>query len=234
MRASEFTPTNQLVIFDIDDTLFHTTAKILVRDKETGETIRSLTNQEFNDYKLKPNEVYDFGEFRNAEKFEEESIPIGPMLDQLRQDLRAGHRVVMLTAREDFDNQKTIWRTFKRHGIDINRDVHLYRAGNLPGSESPAEKKAKFVRLWLNKHLYDSVTLYDDSTTNLRVFKALQKEYPTVKFVAHHVTQGGKTKKIEGVDFTAPRGVANPIGSDNVISPVGSVPTNQRINKKKA
>ena len=36
-----------LVIFDIDDTLMHTTAQIKVVDK-TGKVLRSLTNQEFN------------------------------------------------------------------------------------------------------------------------------------------------------------------------------------------
>jgi len=231
MRASEFTPTRELVIFDIDDTLFHTTAQIKVVDTETGKPIRSLTNQQFNDYKLKPGEAFDFGEFRNAEKFEEESIPIGPMLDQLRKDLSAGHRVVMLTAREDFDDQPAIWRTFKRHGIDINRDVHLYRAGNLPDDEHPAEKKAKFVRLWLSRTPYKKITLYDDSERNLRVFKNLKKEYPNVEFVAHHVShsaRGTDVRKIEGIDFTATRGVANPIGSDSPVSPVGTVPRSQR------
>ena len=97
MRAFELkAPKNQLVIFDIDDTLLHTTAKInVVKD---GRVVRSLTNQEFNNYKLQPGEEFDFGEFRNARKFEEESIPIGPMLDKLRSDLAAGHDVVMLTA----------------------------------------------------------------------------------------------------------------------------------------
>lgn len=231
MRASEFTNTKELVIFDIDDTLFHTTAQIRVIDAKTGKPLRSLTNQQFNDYKLQPGEEFDFGEFSSAEKFEEESVPIGPMLDQLRKDLSAGHRVVMLTAREDFDNQPAIWRTFKRHGIDINKDVHLYRAGNLPGNEHPAEKKAKFVRLWLGRSPYQRITLYDDSERNLRVFKDLKKEYPNVDFVAHHVThsdRGIELRKIEGIDFTATRGVANPIGSDSPVSPVGTIPKSQR------
>jgi FMN phosphatase YigB (HAD superfamily) len=69
MRAKEFIkakPSRILTIFDIDDTLFHTTAKIkVVKD---GEVVRTLTNQEFNNYELQDGEDYDFGEFRNAEK----------------------------------------------------------------------------------------------------------------------------------------------------------------------
>lgn len=196
MRAREFKPKqNQLVIFDIDDTLLHTTAKInVVKD---GRVVRSLSNQEFNNYKLGPGEEFDFGEFRDAAKFEEESVPIGPMLDKLHSDLAAGHDVVMLTARSDFDNQKAVWRTFKRHGIDINRDVHLYRAGNLPGDEPPAYKKAVHVVKWLKTGRYNHVTMYDDSEKNLTVFKGLEEKFPNVKFEAHHVSPEGTTRQID-------------------------------------
>jgi hypothetical protein len=39
--------TGGLTIFDIDDTLFHTTAKVLV--KKDNKVIHALNNQEFND-----------------------------------------------------------------------------------------------------------------------------------------------------------------------------------------
>lgn len=189
------TGSNELVIFDIDDTLLHTTAQIkVIKD---GKPVRSLTNQEFNNYKLGPGEEFDFGEFRNAQKFEEESVPIGPMLDKLKQDLASGKNVVMLTARADFDDQKAVWRTFKRHGIDINKDVHLFRAGNLPGSESPAVKKAIHVSKWLGTGNYSKIVMYDDSEKNLTVFKSLQKRFPNVEFEAHHVSEEGKTKQVE-------------------------------------
>ncbi len=189
------TSSNELVIFDIDDTLLHTTAKIIV--VKDGQVIKSLTNQQFNNYKLGPGEEFDFGEFKDAAKFEEESIPIGPMLDQLRQDLSSGKNVVMLTARSDFDNQKAVWRTFKKHGIDINKDVHLYRAGNQPGNSSPAVKKAIHVIEWLKTGKYNRVTMYDDSEKNLTVFKSLQDKFPNVDFEAHHVNDEGGTKQVE-------------------------------------
>jgi hypothetical protein len=40
-----------LTVFDIDDTLFHTFVKIKVM--KDGKEVESLTNQEFNVYKLK-------------------------------------------------------------------------------------------------------------------------------------------------------------------------------------
>lgn len=191
------TGSNELVIFDIDDTLLHTTAKINVVDTETGKVKRSLTNQEFNNYKLAPGEDYDFGEFRDAKKFEEESVPIGPMLEKLRSDLASGKNVVMLTARSDFNDQPAVWRTFKKHGIDINKDVHLFRAGNLPGNGSPAVKKAIHVSEWLKGGQYRKVVMYDDSEKNLAVFKSLEDRFPSVDFEAHHVSEEGDTRQVE-------------------------------------
>jgi FMN phosphatase YigB (HAD superfamily) len=197
MRAKEFSPGSQdLVIFDIDDTLLHTTAKIkVVKD---GQIIRDLTNQEFNNYQLQPGEEFDFGEFRSAEKFRQESKPIEPMLRKLKTILaHAGNaKVIMLTARADFDDKDTFLQTFRDLGIDMSR-VHVHRAGNIPGNEAPAYKKAVWVRKYLDTKQYGHVRLYDDSMSNLRVFKELQQEYPTVDFRAVYVGPGGTTQTVE-------------------------------------
>jgi GNAT superfamily N-acetyltransferase len=180
-----------LTIFDIDDTLFHTTAQIKVI--KHGQVIRSLTNQEFNHYELGPGEQFDFGEFRDAEKFNRESKPIRSMIAKLKAILnRAGNsRVIMLTARADFDDKHKFLDTFKRYGIDMSR-IHVHRAGNLPGDELPAEKKAIWVRRYLDTGKYGRVRLYDDSKTNLRVFKELKQEYPHVDFQAFYVGPEGQ------------------------------------------
>lgn len=198
MRASDFVkekPKSILTIFDIDDTLFHTTAKInVVKD---GKVVRSLTNQEFNNYELQDGEEYDFGEFRNAEKFRQESEPIEPMLDELKTILdHTRGKVIMLTARSDFDDKETFLKTFADHGIDMSR-IHVHRAGNLPGKEGPAEKKAVWVRRYLDTGKFNQVSLYDDSMSNLKVFKSLEQEYPDVKFYAHHITGHGDVNTLE-------------------------------------
>jgi hypothetical protein len=122
-------PANRgLTIFDIDDTLMHTTAKIrVVKD---GKTVRELTNQEFNNYKLAPGEQFDFGEFRSAEKFAKESEPIRPMIAKLKAIMKnAGNsKVIMLTARADFDDRDTFLDTFRKYGIDIDNIMCTVRA----------------------------------------------------------------------------------------------------------
>lgn len=198
MRAKEFTPGNSdLVIFDIDDTLLHTTAKIKVIDAN-GNVVRELTNQEFNNYQLQPGEQFNFGEFRSAEKFRQESKPIVPMIRKLKTILaHAGNaKVIMLTARSDFDDKNTFLQTFQDLGIDMSR-VHVHRAGNLPGDEPPAYKKAVWVRRYLDTQQYGHVRLYDDSMSNLRVFKELKNEYPQVDFRAIYVGPGGTTHTVE-------------------------------------
>jgi FMN phosphatase YigB (HAD superfamily) len=200
MRAKEFNqPKKSLVIFDIDDTLLHTTAKIkVVKD---GQVTRELTNQEFNSYELEPGEQFDFGEFRSAEKFNQESRPIQPMINKLNTIMAhaADAEIIMLTARADFDDKHLFLKTFSDLGIDMSQ-VHVHRAGNLPGDDIPAEKKAIWVRRYLDTGKYDHVRLYDDSMSNLRVFKSLKVEYPDVDFRAYYVGPSGATQAIrEGV-----------------------------------
>jgi len=198
MRASEFVrvqPQGTLTIFDIDDTLLHTTAKIrVVKD---GETVRELTNQQFNNYKLQPGEEFDFGEFRDAEKFARESTPIRPMIRELKAILAYTRgRVIMLTARADFDDRDTFLDTFNKLGIDMSK-VHVHRAGNLPGNDNPAYKKAVWVRRYLDTGKYRQVSLYDDSMTNLRVFKELAADYPAVTFNAYYIGPKGAATEVE-------------------------------------
>jgi FMN phosphatase YigB (HAD superfamily) len=197
MRAREFTPAkSSLVIFDIDDTLLHTTAQIAV--VKNGQVVRKLSNQEFNNYTLQPGESFDFGEFKDAEKFNRESKPIPSMINKLKAIMNhAGNaEVIMLTARSDFDNRDLFLKTFTDLGIDMSR-VHVHRAGNLPGDDIPAEKKAVYVRKYLETGKYDHVRLYDDSMSNLRVFKSLKTEYPDVDFRAYYVGPQGTTSTVE-------------------------------------
>lgn len=200
MRSKEFTnPLKSLVIFDIDDTLLHTTAKIKV--VKNGQTVHELTNQQFNNYELQPGEEFDFGEFRSAEKFNRESEPIEPMIRKLKTILNHSTNadVIMLTARADFDNKNLFLKTFSDLGIDMSQ-VHVHRAGNLPGDAIPAEKKAVYVRRYADTGRYDHIRLYDDSKSNLSVFKKLKNEYPNIDFRAYYVGASGNTNVFEDIE----------------------------------
>lgn len=185
-----------LHVFDIDDTLMHTNALIHVKDHQ-GKTVETLNNQQFNDHKLKPGHSYDFHEFRDAEKFNKESKPMNKTLQQLNRihqkiklKLSPSSKIVMNTARADFDDKDKFLDTFKKNKVDID-DIHVHRAGNVEGDDLPAKKKLVYIRKHLDSGKYKEVHMYDDSKTNLNHFKSLRTEYPNVKFHAWHVDKKG-------------------------------------------
>lgn len=189
-----------LHVFDIDETLFKTTAKIHVKDSQ-GKKVKELSNAEFNDHKLAPGHQYGFDEFRQAKKFHDESEPIHPMIAKLRKIhanvMRTpGSRVIMNTARADFDDRDTFLSKFKKHGIDID-NIHVHRAGNIEGDHPPAEKKNVILRKHLDSGQYRHATMYDDSTKNLHHFLQLKHEYPDMEFHAYHVKHDGSIKKFK-------------------------------------
>jgi hypothetical protein len=197
--SEEKEQTGGLTIFDIDDTLFHTTAKVLV--KKDGKTIHSLNNQEFNDYKLKSGESFDFGEFRSAEKFKEESKPIGRMLAKAKVILRNSlsnpkSKVIIVTARGDFDDKETFLDTFRKYGFDIDR-VRVERAGKIKDDILPAFKKVIIIRNYLRTGQFGRVRLFDDSMTNLKEFLKLNKEFPSIKFEAFFAKPDGSVRVIK-------------------------------------
>jgi hypothetical protein len=190
-----------LYVFDIDDTMFHTTAKIGVMDK-SGKIIKRLSSADFTDYKLKPDEKYDYSEFRNADKFHRESKPINKMLSKVRRihagvKRTANSRVIINTARTDLDDKEKFLSTFRKNDIDID-DIHVHRAGNLPGEGSTAEKKVKIIKDYIMKHGYKKVVMYDDSTSNLTALLKMNREYPNIKFIAYHAQPDGSIKQYNG------------------------------------
>lgn len=192
-----------LHVFDIDDTLFHTTAEVKVKNAK-GRTIRRLSNAEFNTYKLKPGQKFDFSEFRNAQKFKHESKPIHPMINTMNKVQKnigkhPNSKVIINTARADFDDKHKFLSKFKDHGVDIDK-IHVHRVGNMPGNELPADKKVKVVKQYIDKHSHKKVIMYDDSKTNLRALLNMKKEYPDVNFIAFHVKPDGTMTKFKHGD----------------------------------
>ena len=186
-----------LTIFDIDETMFITKAKVHV--VKNGKVIKKLDNQEFNTYKKKAGEEYDFGEFKNAEIFNRTSTPIAKMINKVKAILKnatkSGSKVIIVTARPDFDNKKVFLDTFKKQGIDIDK-IYVERAGNLGGGPAADNKKVIFKK-YLDQKIYKRIRLFDDAMSNLKMFINLQKEYPNVSFEAFLAKHDGSVKKIK-------------------------------------
>ena len=176
--------------------MFKTKARVhLVKN---GKVIKKLDNQEFNDYKLKKGEDFDFGEFTNAKIFNQTSTPIARMINKvkviLRNAVRKGSRVIIVTARPNFDNKKLFLDTFRKQGIDIDK-IYVERAGNLGGGPAAENKKVIF-RKYLDQKIYKRIRLFDDARSNLKAFLSLQKDYPDVSFEAFLAKPNGSVSRI--------------------------------------
>ena len=190
--------TSTLHVFDVDDTLVHSNAKVHVKNAQ-GKTVGKLTTSEYNNHKLPPDHHYDYSEFKSSEVFKH-SRPIKKMIHtinatQSTTNKNPNNKVVINTARADFDNKDKFLNTLTHHGIKNIDKIHVHRAGNLPGKDKPAQKKLVFIRQHLAKHPYSHVRMYDDSHENLKAFLGLKSEYPKTKFHAYHVDSDGKMTK---------------------------------------
>lgn len=192
MRLGEIQP-KKLVIFDIDDTLVKTDTKVnVIKD---GRVIKRLNSHDFTHYKLQPGEEFDFGAFRDAKEFFEKAKPILPMIGQLKHDIATGNKVIMVTAREDFNDREIFLDTFRRFGIDMSK-VHVYRAGNIKDKLPTEVKKKVIINKVLDDDSYTKAIMYDDAIPNLKEFLSLKDNHPTVKFYAWYVNPKG-----EAVEF---------------------------------
>ena len=163
----------------------------MIKDQQV---VKALNSHEFTHYKLQPGEHFDFENFRNAHDFFHNSKPIIPMLNQLKRDIATGNKVVMVTARADFDDRELFLDTFRKYGIDMSK-VHVYRAGNNTAKIQTEEKKKIIIRNLLNQHHYTKAIMYDDAIPNLESFVELKQEYPDTKFYAWHVSLEGEASE---------------------------------------
>lgn len=200
-----------ITFIDIDETIFKTFAMIYVLDKETKEVKKKLTNQEFNTYKLQPDEEFEFNEFRDAKKFSETSIPIPQTIKRIKRMFqnidRRGSKVVLLTARADFDDKSTFLDKFREVGLPIDQ-MYVERVGNFQSRpeiynriiknqgqpKSTADAKAKVITNYLSTGEYRRVRLIDDDAKNIKDFVALEKKIEKNKAIMD------KVKQIHGID----------------------------------
>lgn len=182
--------------FDMDETLLahdKRHLKIHVRDGQ-GNLIRSLTNQEFNKYKLKPGEKFDFKDFRSSRVLGRSAHPIRKMIDKLNGLKRRGFRTEIVTARSDLDDKHAVRKHLMKHGINIDT-THLRRAGNVEGT-STGDRKRRVISDLIKKHKLKEVHLYDDDVGNHAHFAKLKQDHPGVALYSHivkHDDRNGKT-----------------------------------------
>lgn len=210
---------NAISFIDIDETTFHTFAKVGVM--KDGKKIGELDNQQFNTYTLKPGESFNFDEFKRSDVFNSTSKPIEQMIKKIIKLIDCiklhskNEKVIFLTARSDFDDKELFLKTFRDNGIDVDdASVYVERTGNLRDIKTVADRKKFVILKYLKSGDYTAVRMYDDDDKNLEIFKqlgdeinqgkygilkAIREKFPRAKkclFFPLKVLQSGSVKRI--------------------------------------
>jgi hypothetical protein len=174
--------------FDLDDTLFETTAKVSILKNK--KFYRYLRPSEYTNYVLDEDEEYCYKEFECSNKFFMESRPIIPIVNIMNKlSKRKDCDVIINTARSDLDNKELFLKKFRIHDIDID-NIHVERAGNIENCESVSIRKTMVIAKYLKLKSYKKVFMYDDSTKNLQSILDMNKYYNSTKFIGYHVQNG--------------------------------------------
>lgn len=164
------TRSHRIILFDVDDTLIHTTAQIIVR--KNGKFVRKISNSEYNEYVLKPGEYFDYEEFDDPKILNNEEFT--PYWNTLKREYRKGTHIGILTARGDVE---MIDQFFKRKGIDIKSEL-IFAVGDkrlgLAGSIS--ERKSAIISKLVSLG-YKTFVFFDDNETNLSSAKQLERRF---------------------------------------------------------
>ena len=167
---------SKILVFDLDDTLVISSAKIKVCNKKTGECF-SLTPEEFNSYEKHADHELDFDEFKSLE-----IMKAGELIDYYLKIFKKAYKmklaVGIVTARDD---QDMIYKWLKEHlGYHIDKDlifavndpVHKFK-GNISDRKKAAFKD--YIEMG-----YKDFQFYDDDVANLKLVKSLEKEYEDI------------------------------------------------------
>lgn len=170
----------KVLIFDLDDTLVITAAKIKVCDPKHN-TCFELTPEEFNTYEKHPRHVLNFDDFKSLEVMKAGRL-IEKYLNILAKNYRAGNAIGVISARDD---ENMIYDWLKHHvGFHISREliwcVNDPRRGM---SGNIAEKKKEAMR-WFIEQGFTDISFFDDDKNNIGLVNQLGKEL-NIKIKTH-------------------------------------------------
>ena len=143
-------------VFDLDNTLIDTQAKVKILDKE-GNIFDSLDSQQYNkfghEFTVKENYTLNFTEFESFEQLMRE--PLLPLFKKLKNihDKEGEKNIFICTAR---NKPWMIWNWLTEHGIFIPKQNVLCKFPE----EKTEEHKARSVRNL--SRIFDFITIYED------------------------------------------------------------------------
>lgn len=160
---------NKIVLFDIDDTLIKSKAKIYVLD-ENNRVVKKLTPAQYNTYNKKDGEHFSYIDFNNEEILN--SAKHTKLWDTLLKEYRNGTNIGIVTARED---KEMLLRYFIKNGLDINRYLMFPVGGKSEKYKGSIKNRKRQVIEHLSARGYKKFVLYDDDEENLKEVSKMEK-----------------------------------------------------------
>jgi hypothetical protein len=198
-------------LFDLDDTLIRTEARVLVRDAQ-GALLRALAPAEFTVYQAAEGEVFDFREFSDLGVLSRGIIVkyTKTIIDTI---LKYGthSEFGILTARADKKlHAPFLIRLFRSiFGVRLSNELIFavsdrrfsgYKdrggmAGSAPFSTlSVSQRKAMVIAQDLVGRGFNDISFYDDSRENLDSFKVMREAFPHVTYKPHFIDPTWKAR----------------------------------------
>ncbi len=195
-------------LFDLDDTLIRTEARVLVRDAGGG-LVRVLTPSEFTVYQPAPGEAFDFREFSDLGILSR-GIVVKYTKTIIDTILKYGTRSEfgILTARSDKKlHAPFLIRLFRSlFGVRLSNELifavsdqrftgYKDRGAVARGLEpavpfaklSVSQRKALVIAEDLVGRGFNDISFYDDSRENLESFKVMRQAFPHVTYKPHFI-----------------------------------------------
>jgi hypothetical protein len=147
-------------VFDFDDTLAFTDARVHVLSPCKSQVMASLTPQEFNSAKLRKGEHFDFSDFDKS-SFILNGKPT-KLIDLARDVFSEGHSVFILTARNDCV-ASPIAEFLDGFGV-VAKQVHCVGSDN--GGDIAKAKRKVLLAIIEN---FDKVWFFDDDARNIQL-----------------------------------------------------------------
>lgn len=211
-------PRKSIHLFDLDDTLIQTRARVLVLD-EAGRLLKALSPAEFSSYRPGPGESFDFREFSDLGILSR-GIVVKYTKSIIDTIMRYGTRshFGILTARSDKKLHAPFLIRLFRSLFDIRlAKEHIFavsdprfagykdRAGERPvrvaegripsfSQLSIAQRKALVIAEDLVGRGFNDISFYDDSRENLESFKVLREAFPHVVYKPHFIDPTWKSR----------------------------------------
>lgn len=154
---------NTLHIFDFDDTLIRSDAKVVVINK-SGQK-KELTSEEYATYVEQPGDVFDFNEF---ERYPKNAEIIKPVFEELKKSIASASpdNVVILTARANAVPVQIFLKINKLQGIHVEA----------VGSSDPMSKASYIMNRLKDDPAIEKVRVFEDNVRNIRTIRKVMKD----------------------------------------------------------